>query len=63
MLLISVLSVFTIHAEIKHIKYHMMYNIESVTYIFEYTMHVLGYISVMIIGLYKSKVKIQWIFF
>ncbi|XP_043589025.1 uncharacterized protein LOC122570590 [Bombus pyrosoma] len=33
----------------------MAYNIESVTYIFQYTTHVLGYISIMIIGLYQSK--------
>ena len=63
MSLIGVLSVFTIHAQIENIKYHMVYNIESVTYVFQYTTHVLGYISIMIIGLYKSKVRIQWIFF
>ncbi|XP_033351076.1 uncharacterized protein LOC117234197 [Bombus vosnesenskii] len=33
----------------------MVYNIESVTYMFQYTTHVLGYISIVIIGLYKSK--------
>ncbi|XP_043589027.1 uncharacterized protein LOC122570593 [Bombus pyrosoma] len=33
----------------------MVYNIESVTYMFQYTTHVLGYISIMIIGLYQSK--------
>ncbi|XP_071859619.1 uncharacterized protein [Bombus fervidus] len=54
-LLIFVFSIFTIHAQIKSIKYHMMYNIESVTYMFQYTTHVLGYISIMIIGLYQSK--------
>ncbi|XP_050586043.1 uncharacterized protein LOC126920127 [Bombus affinis] len=33
----------------------MVYNIESVTYIFQYITHVLGYISIVIIGLYQSK--------
>ncbi|XP_033351098.1 uncharacterized protein LOC117234218 [Bombus vosnesenskii] len=33
----------------------MVYNIESVTYLFQYTTHVLGYISIIFIGLYKSK--------
>ena len=61
--LLIVLSVFTIHAQIENIKYHMVYNIESVTYIFQYITHVLGYISILIIGLYQSKVKTQWIFF
>ncbi|XP_043589111.1 uncharacterized protein LOC122570622 [Bombus pyrosoma] len=33
----------------------MVYNIESVTYVFQTITYVLGYISIMIIGLYQSK--------
>ncbi|XP_060813632.1 uncharacterized protein LOC132905908 isoform X1 [Bombus pascuorum] len=53
--LIFVLSVFAIHAEIQNTEYHMAHNIESVTYMFQYTTHVLGYTSIMVIGLYQSK--------
>ncbi|XP_024225923.1 uncharacterized protein LOC112213456 [Bombus impatiens] len=54
-LLIVVLSVFAIHSQIEDGKYHMVYNIESVTYVFQYITYVLGYISIVIIGLYQSK--------
>ncbi|XP_071859798.1 uncharacterized protein [Bombus fervidus] len=37
------------------IKQHMAYNIESVTYMFQYIIHDLGYISIVIIGQYQSK--------
>lgn len=46
-----------IYVQMNDIKQHMAYNIESVTYMFQYIIHDLGYISIVIIGQYQSKVN------
>lgn len=56
--LVAVFLSIIIYIQLSHIKQHMAYNIESVTYMFQYIIHDLGYVSIVIIGQYQSKVNL-----